>query len=86
MAKTDVSKEVSPTVAASEFPRKGLVYAMLIGMAALIITNLALVFVSVSKSVSPSGMSAVDRTCVAVLHNGGVPEDCSRMYHLSIFP
>lgn len=31
-------------------------------------------------------MSNVDRTCVAVLHNGGVPEDCSRMYHLSIFP
>lgn len=33
-----------------------------------------------------AGLTDVDRACVSVLHNGGMPEDCSRMYHLMPIP
>lgn len=29
---------------------------------------------------------AVDAACVQVLRNGGLPDDCSRMYHVLPFP
>ncbi|MBS9535072.1 hypothetical protein KIH27_15905 [Mycobacterium sp. M1] len=31
-------------------------------------------------------MGQRDIACVQVLRNGGVPEDCSRMYHLDFYP
>lgn len=79
----------------SAFPRKGLIYtAVAVGaiLVAANITMLAIVaVVGISKMASPVtditvGLSAVDKACVAVLHNGGVPEDCSRMYRLDIYP
>lgn len=33
-----------------------------------------------------SSMTDVDKACVQVLHNGGMPDDCSRMYHLMPIP
>ena len=33
-----------------------------------------------------NGMTSVDQACVNVLRNGGVPEDCSRMYRLDFYP
>lgn len=31
-------------------------------------------------------MTSVDRACVALLHHGGVPADCTRMYRLEVMP
>jgi hypothetical protein len=44
--------------------------------------------VPIAEAISPAVTQAsdVDRTCVAVLHNGGRPQDCARMYLTSEFP
>lgn len=61
---------------------------------ALIATNLLTLLVLLFTHFTASAPSAPysvpmgqrDVACVQVLRNGGVPEDCSRMYHLDFYP
>ncbi|TXH11167.1 MAG: hypothetical protein E6R04_03135 [Spirochaetes bacterium] len=81
-------------VPTSTFPRKGVFYTALAAGVFLVASNIAMFVViavfGISKMASPADismeLSAVDKACVAVLHNGGVPEDCSRMYRLDLIP
>ena len=81
----------SDMVISSETRRKiiGLVAVVL----ALVVTNFALLIVllvkpSTGNPAGPKMFSATERdlACIQVLRNGGVPEDCSRMYHLDFYP
>lgn len=59
---------VSATLAVASMIAAGVMYGML------------------AAATAPSGpvshADAVDNACVQVLHNGGLPDDCSRMYHV----
>lgn len=72
--------------------RKVPVIVAVIASAAAAISLLAVAVMAGMLAASPSsdgfsrGMTDVDRACVSVLHNGGMPEDCSRMYHLMPIP
>lgn len=59
----------------------------LAGLAAvMVVFNAVLLTAMTVGSGNQEPMSDVDKACVSVLSNGGVPDDCSRMYNLDFFP
>lgn len=54
--------------------------------AVMMVFNAVLLTALVVGSDTQEVMSDVDKACVGVLSNGGVPDDCSRMYNLDFFP
>lgn len=54
--------------------------------AAMLVTNAVLLTTLMVGSDNQDTVSEVDKACIGVLSNGGVPDDCSRMYNLDFFP
>lgn len=54
--------------------------------AAMMVTNAVLLTTLMVGSDNQDTVSEVDKACIGVLSNGGVPDDCSRMYNLDFFP
>ena len=81
----------SNLIFSTETRRKVIALAAVAG--ALVATNVAVLLVLLFRTPQTSGsapqsvpMGGRDIACVQVLRNGGVPEDCSRMYHLDFYP
>lgn len=62
-----------------------IITASLAALIAAVVT--AATFAIVGVTAHPDdAMTSVDKACVALLHHGGVPEDCTRMYRLEVMP